>query len=194
MVYILMGKSASGKDRTLNRLIAGKPVKGIKINTGCLPIITCTTRPMREREVDGRDYHFIDKELFKRMIASGEFLEWRCYHTLVKEKHDDWYYGTPWSAIKNYKDQDYISIVDAEGAKAYLDSIGEENCTVYYIDASDDVRTIRAKRRGSFDQSEWNRRLKDDDKKFSEEILSEFELRLKEHFIRIDNNKDDTGV
>ena len=194
MIYILIGKSASGKDRALNRIIDGKPVKGIDIKDRCLPIITCTTRPMRVGEVNGKDYHFITKELFKRMASSGEMLEWRCYHTLVQGKADDWYYGTPWTSVQNFESQDYIAIVDCEGAKAYIDACGKENCKVFYIYASDEVRKERAMKRGSFDETEWNRRLRDDEEKFGEEALSEIRKELGENFVWVDNNTNSDNV
>jgi guanylate kinase len=41
--------------------------------------VSATTRPPRPGEVDGRDYHFVSRSDFDRMIAAGEFLEWAEY-------------------------------------------------------------------------------------------------------------------
>ncbi len=38
--------------------------------------VSATTRPIREGEVDGRDYHFVTDAEFQRMVESGQFLEW----------------------------------------------------------------------------------------------------------------------
>ena len=38
--------------------------------------VSATTRPIREGETDGEDYHFVDDDAFDRMIANHEFLEW----------------------------------------------------------------------------------------------------------------------
>ena len=38
--------------------------------------VSVTTRPMRPGEVDGRDYHFVDKKRFDAMVAKDELLEW----------------------------------------------------------------------------------------------------------------------
>ena len=38
--------------------------------------VSCTTRPPRPGEVNGKDYHFISEELFRERIAEGEFIEW----------------------------------------------------------------------------------------------------------------------
>jgi guanylate kinase len=50
--------------------------------------VSATTRPRRENEVDGRDYHFISREEFEARLAQGEFLE----HAQVYGGN---YYGTP---------------------------------------------------------------------------------------------------
>jgi len=41
--------------------------------------VSATTRPRRERERDGEDYHFISRDEFKRRVDAGEFLEWATY-------------------------------------------------------------------------------------------------------------------
>lgn len=41
--------------------------------------VSATTRPIREGETDGRDYHFLDREEFARRQAAGEFAEWAEY-------------------------------------------------------------------------------------------------------------------
>jgi guanylate kinase len=61
-----------------------------------------------------------------------------------------------------------ICIVDLKGLKEIKKYYGEENLVVIFIDAADEIRQRRAMRRGSFDKSEWYRRLKDDNKKFKD--------------------------
>jgi guanylate kinase len=41
--------------------------------------VSATTRPRREGERDGKDYHFISRDEFKRRVDAGEFLEWATY-------------------------------------------------------------------------------------------------------------------
>ncbi len=48
--------------------------------------VSCTTRPRRAGEVDGKDYHFIGVDEFKRQIDAGQFIEWAQVHSN--------YYGT----------------------------------------------------------------------------------------------------
>ena len=54
MLLILAGKSASGKDTLLNELIK---------NQNFNPLVSTTTRPMREGENEGKEYFFVSKDL-----------------------------------------------------------------------------------------------------------------------------------
>ena len=80
-LFILMGKSATGKDTVLGRLLA-QPELGLQ------EIVGYTTRPMREQEQDGIDYHFVSKEQLERYRQAGKILECRKYDTI----HGPWYY------------------------------------------------------------------------------------------------------
>jgi guanylate kinase len=61
-----VGCSGSGKDTILNELIK---------NSNFTPIVSYATRPMRDGEVEGREYKFISEEKFAIMSDNGEFLE-----------------------------------------------------------------------------------------------------------------------
>ena len=54
--------------------------------------ISHTTRPARPAETDGVDYHFVDEEIFERMVQAGDFLEWAEYA--------DSLYGTSRQAVE----------------------------------------------------------------------------------------------
>lgn len=81
MIYYLMGKSASGKDSIFHKLLEKGHFKRL---------IPYTTRPMREGEAEGQEYHFISEEEFKKLISTGEMAEYRIYDTVFGK----WYYGT----------------------------------------------------------------------------------------------------
>ena len=66
-VIVLVGRMASGKTTLKNEILKESP----KIK----PIITYTTRPMRDGEEDGVDYHFISNDTFNAMKRRKEFLE-----------------------------------------------------------------------------------------------------------------------
>ena len=170
MLTILIGKSGSGKD-AVQRQLCGTEHERERFGEFLFfeRIITTTTRPMREKEQEGIDYNFISKEDFLKGIKEDRFIEYRSYDTLVNNKPDTWYYGTPKRELD--KDKDYVIILDAQGAKDFVNHYGRENCFVVSIEVPDEIRERRAMKRGSFDKTEWNRRLADDKIKFSEENI-----------------------
>lgn len=72
-------------------------------------LITYTTRPIRQGEVNGEHYHFLSVDEFKAKIEEGFFLEWSTWY--------DHYYGSPASIIEKVKKgASYIAILDRAGA------------------------------------------------------------------------------
>jgi guanylate kinase len=68
LMLVLSSPSGAGKT-TLSRLLLRSDRK-VELS------ISVTTRPKRRGEVNGRDYHFIDRARFDAMVADGELLEW----------------------------------------------------------------------------------------------------------------------
>lgn len=154
MILVLMGKSGSGKDAILKELE----------KRGFERVVTCTTRPMREGEVNGKDYYFLSQKDFISLQCNNQMIEYREYQTLVNGEPNVWYYGTSKRPLDMNKD--YAIILDKEGAENFAYYYGGNNCFLVYIDTTDEIREQRAISRGSFDKTEWDRRLKDDAKKF----------------------------
>lgn len=171
MLVILTGKSGCGKDTLQEELIKKENFK---------KLISTTTRPKREGEIEGREYYFVDKNKFFQLDKEGFFIEHRSYKTLVNNKKDTWYYGLGKQLSKEDINSDmYITILDLDGAKAAIDYYGKDNCTIAYISLDDKIRESRASKRGGFDKSEWDRRLEDDKEVFSKENrrgLVDFEI------------------
>jgi len=67
LLIVLSGPSGVGKDAVLSRM----KERGVSLHY----TVTVTTRPKREKEVDGRDYYFLTRDRFEQMLASGELLE-----------------------------------------------------------------------------------------------------------------------
>ena len=167
MFLILCGKSCSGKDSILKEIV----------KMGYKPIVSVTSRPIREGETNGIEYEFVSRELFESFIKADRLIEYRTYNTLVNGVEDTWYYGL----LKDNLDvsEDYVVILDLNGAESFMDYYGRNCCFCVYIDAPDEIRTIRAMQRGSFDETEWKRRMAADTEDFNEEaIISTADFRI----------------
>ena len=70
-VFVITGPSGVGKGTLIGELL--RRVPGLELS------VSATTRPPRSGEVEGRDYHFLDREEFDRRAQSGEFLEHATY-------------------------------------------------------------------------------------------------------------------
>lgn len=90
LLIIISGPSGVGKGT----------VRSLFMNDESLRLaysISMTTRPRREKEVNGKDYLFVSKEEFEQAIARGTLLEWTEF---VGN-----YYGTPLSAVEDLRNQ-----------------------------------------------------------------------------------------
>lgn len=125
-VIAICGKSASGKD-TLLRLT-------IMNYTWLHKIINCTTRPPRENEVDGKNYHFLSLEEFAHKDAvEGKMIE--------VTKFREWYYGT---SIEDLSlDEINIGVFNPAGIYALMQ---REDVDLYVVQivASDKTRLLRS--------------------------------------------------
>ena len=65
---VLSGPSGVGKDSVIELIRARSPWVWLSVSV--------TTRPKREYEVDGVHYWFVDRPAFRRLVASGQLLEW----------------------------------------------------------------------------------------------------------------------
>lgn len=157
-IVILTGKSSSGKDLIKNKLI----------KNGYKGIVTNTTRPPREGEKNGVNYYYLSDMEFKNRIANGEMIEYHKYNT----EFGVWYYGSSANNIDLNK-HDYVIVLTLEGAEAYVNYFGAENCIVFYIDAPKAIREKRAEERDiNFSKTEWDRRVKTDNVDFSQDKVA----------------------
>ena len=158
-VIILTGKSCSGKDSVRREL------EGWNFNN----IVSYTSRPIRENEVDGIDYNFVNRSQFEKMIMTEQMIEYRTYNTLFNGNPDTWYYGLRKEKLDFTKK--HIVILDLDGVENFIKYYGRENCFIVYMCCPKEERKRRAIERGSFDITEWNRRLVTDDKDFKSKKL-----------------------
>ena len=107
-ILALCGESGVGKDYILNHLCSYPDFKD-KVHK----IVSCTTRPPREGEVDGEDYHFLTVDDFAEKVLNMEMLEATLFN--------NWGYGTSISSLD--KDKINIGVFNAEG----INNLTEDN-------------------------------------------------------------------
>ena len=165
-IFCLMGKSASGKDSLYRRLLEDAQGK-------LEPVVPWTTRPIREGEREGVEYHFTDREGLEKLEAEGRVLEKRVYHTV----HGDWYYFTVDDGSILPEEKKYLMISTPEAYVRLKEHFGAGQVQALYIDVEDGERLMRALSRERMQEEpkykEMCRRFLADCEDFSEEKLSE---------------------
>ena len=114
--------------------------------------VSFTTRPLRENEIEGVDYFFVDKSEFKRMVAMEEFLE----HATVFGN----YYGTQKEIVSNNlkKGLNVILEIDWQGAQQIREKMSD--CVmIFLIPPSKNVLLSRLKNRGTDSEEEIENRF-----------------------------------
>ena len=157
-IIFIMGKSASGKDHIYQSLLEDKD---LKLGT----VTLYTTRPMREGEVDGREYFFVDDKKASELEMAGKIIELRAYNTQL----GIWkYFTVDDGQIDLESGQDYLVIGTLEAYEMYVKHYGN------------DIRLIRAIERERKQKNprydELARRFLADCDDFSEEKLAKNDL------------------
>ena len=172
MLYVIMGKSSSGKDTIYRKLMEDNELKLNKI-------ITYTTRPARTGEVEGNEYHFVDEAKMNEMDINGKIIEKRAYDTV----YGVWNYFT--ADDENIKiDRDNYMVIGTldsyEQLRAYY---GEKKVMPIYIEVEDGERLARAlEREREQDEpkySEMCRRYLADEQDFNAERLEKLGIKRK---------------
>lgn len=184
-IYI-MGKSSAGKDTIYQR---------IKDKIDSNMYVPYTTRPMRKGEQEGREYHFITREEFKKLQEHGKVMENRDYNVInSKGEKDIWTYTTiadsQWE-----KEGDFLTIGTLESYTSILKYLKEHpekklNMLPVYIEIPEEVRRNRAiereQRQEKPNYEEMERRIQADNIDFSEDKLNEAGITKKQTFENYD--------
>ena len=119
LMFVLSSPSGAGKT-TLSRLLL-KGDRGVDMS------VSVTTRPKRPGEIDGRDYHFIDRPRFDAMVKKGELLEWA---EVFGHR-----YGTPYRpVVKALKaGRDILFDIDWQGTQQLREKAREDLVSVFIL-------------------------------------------------------------
>lgn len=163
-LFCIMGKSASGKDSLFKQLMEDESLS-------LHEIVTYTTRPIRAKEVDGREYHFVSASRFMEMEAAGKVIERRTYQTVM----GPWHYFTADDGQIDLSKGSFLQIGTLEAYLKLRDYFGTDQVVPLYIEVEDGDRLERAIRRerkqASPNFAEVCRRFLADAEDFSEEKL-----------------------
>ena len=164
-IYCVMGKSSSGKDSIYQQIMQQRKLPLERI-------IPYTTRPIREGEGDGREYHFCSEETVQQLENAGAIVELRVYHTV----YGIWKYFTVDDGQIDLENHSYLYIVTLEGYLKIQKYFGKDRVVPIYIEVEDGQRLLRAiareQRQGKPGYEEMCRRFLADAADFSEEKLT----------------------
>ena len=145
-VLVLSGPSGAGKSSLIHKIIddIGE----------CYFSISTTTRPIRKGEVDGVDYHFVDKEEFEREIEEDQFLEYAVVHGN--------YYGTSLRPVKEALSHGKLVIfdIDVQGNSAVNSRLGDITTSVFITPPTLSELKKRLENRSTDEQEVIERRIK----------------------------------
>ena len=178
-IYILMGKSASGKDAIYRKLMADTQLRLRKI-------IMYTTRPMRQKEEEGVQYFFRTEEAFHMLQDAGKIIEVRTYDTV----HGPWRYFTVDDGQIDLAAGDYLMGGGTPPVYASIrDYFGAAFVIPLYIEVLPEIRLERSLKREKRPEnrkfSEMCRRFLSDEEDFSEDKLTALGITR-----RFENNGD----
>lgn len=154
-IVALMGKAGSGKDWLLSQMIQHDKGRHFQ------KVVNCTTRPIREHEVDGINYHYLTHEQFTDKVLDGDMIE--------AAEFNNWFYGTLLSTLNPKK----INIgVFNPTAVEILQADDRLDIAVIYVTAPDKLRLLRQlNREEEPDCHEIVRRFRADEEDFADERI-----------------------
>lgn len=135
LLFVLSSPSGAGKSTISRMLLEADP--GLRMS------VSATTRPVRPGEVDGRDYHFVDLERFREMVADNQFLEWA--HVFGNR------YGTPREPVEQMlrTGRDVLFDIDWQGAQQLHQIAGGDVVRVFILPPSIAELERRLRARGT---------------------------------------------
>jgi guanylate kinase len=144
IVYIISAPSGSGKSTLVNEIL--KAIPGLDFS------ISYTTRTPRGSERNGKQYHFVTREEFERMVQSNEFLE--------HAEFDGNCYGTARRYLKEAerKGTDLLLDIDVQGAAQIHQNLPDA-VSIFVLPPDKKTLEWRLRKRGENDEQTIRRRL-----------------------------------
>jgi guanylate kinase len=132
-MLVLSSPSGAGKT-TLSRMLL-KADRGVELS------VSVTTRQKRRGEINGRDYHFIDRPRFDSMVKSGDLLEWAEVFNHC--------YGTPRQPVEKAlrAGRDVLFDIDWQGTQQLSEKARDDLVSVFILPPSVIELERRLKRR-----------------------------------------------
>ena len=145
-LILFCGPSGSGKTTIVHHLLKKFPMMRFSVSA--------TTRPKRENETDGIDYHFLSPEEFRTKIANNEFLEW-------EEVYKDRYYGSLKSEVDRILSEGNVALfdIDVVGGLNIRKNYGRQLLDVFVMPPSVDEFHKRLVARATEDEESLRKRL-----------------------------------
>ena len=149
-IIALFGKSGAGKDAIQKWLVSNLP--------NANRIVSCTTRPPRDNEINGIDYYFITPDKFTQKVIDGTMLE--------ATEFNGWFYGTTLNSLE--QDKINIGVFNPCAIECILQD-SRLNVFPLFVVADDRERLIRSLYREQYpDYKEICRRFLTDEKDFAD--------------------------
>ena len=165
-IYVITGKSSCGKDTVFRELLKDESLKLRKL-------VGYTTRPMRDGETEGEEYHFVSTRELENFRLRDKLIECRNYDTV----HGIWSYATVDDGQVKLQKKSYLYIGTLESFEAIRKYYGKEVVVPFYLQVDDGLRLQRALNRERNQENpkyqEMCRRFLADEEDFSEEKLEE---------------------
>jgi guanylate kinase len=145
ILFVVSSPSGGGKGTLIQRVLNKVPNLSYSVSF--------TTRTPRNGEVDGREYHFVNREKFEAMVAANEFLEWARVHGKL--------YGTARQQVAREvaEGRDIILEVDVQGAASVRNLIADA-VSVFILPPSFAILKQRLEARGTDSPEELDLRLR----------------------------------
>jgi guanylate kinase len=115
-----------------------------KLDSSIIFSVSCTTRQIRENEIDGKDYFFTSNSKFEKKIKDDKFVEW-------EKIHGNFYYGTLKSTLDEAinKDKTILLELDVKGAMSVKKLYPTKSLSIFVEPPSVEDLKYRLQKRGT---------------------------------------------